>query len=64
MLVTYSLPKEQLTDGLIGSILFGTLAGTISLAIPTKQKIIFVPITLSISLILAVIFGIYNNSSG
>jgi hypothetical protein len=49
--------QNQWLVGFIGSAVFALLSGVIAMAIKTKRKIIFVPISLLVSFFIAVIKG-------
>ena len=55
-----TLPKGSWVVGIIGSGLFALLAGVIAMAIRTDRKIVYVPISLLICVIIAYIIGTWG----
>ena len=57
LLIITTQPQDEWVLGLIGSAMLALLAGVIAAAIRTKKKIIFVPVSLLITMIIAAIIG-------
>ena len=57
LIIIGTTPRDQWVSGFIGSVIFALLSGVMAMAIPTRQKIIFVPVSLVICFIIAVTIG-------
>jgi hypothetical protein len=63
MLITIGTqPQSKWFVGFIGSATFALFTAVVAMAIPTKRKIIFVPVSLLIAIVLALIIGILKNT--
>jgi hypothetical protein len=58
IIVLATTPKSIWMNGLIGSCMFAVFSGGIAMAIPTTRKIIYLPISLSILLFVAMVIGL------
>ncbi len=55
--IIYTQPQNEWFFGFFGSAIFALLSGIIAMVIRTKLKIVFVPISVLVSLILASVIG-------
>ena len=58
LMIIGTQPQNQWVAGHIGSAMFALFSGVVAIAIQTKRKFIFVPVSLLISLVLVAIIGV------
>lgn len=58
VIVLATTPKHTWMNGFIGSCIFSFFSGAIAMAIPTIRKIIYLPVSLSIMLFIAMVIGL------
>jgi hypothetical protein len=58
IIVLTTTPNNTWMNGFIGSCMFAVFCGGIAMAIPTTRKIIYLPISLSIMLFVAMVIGL------
>jgi len=57
LLIMSTQPRNQWVVGFIGSAMFAIIGGLVAMAIRTKHKIIFVPVSIVVSFVIAAIVG-------
>jgi len=58
IIVLSTTPQDSWTNGIIGTFMFALFSGAISMAIPTTRKIIYLPVSLSVMLLVAMLIGL------
>ncbi len=61
ILIFMSTPQNSWLNGIIGSFMFALVAGILGMAIPTTKKIIYIPVSLAVMFLIAVIIGLSTN---
>ena len=62
IIVLCTTPQNSWLDGFIGSGMFALFGGCIAMAIPTKRKIVYLPVSLLIVLFLTMVIGLSLNN--
>ncbi len=58
ILIFIATPQNSWLNGIIGSFMFALVAGILGMAIPTTKKIIYVPVSMAIMFLIAMIVGL------
>ncbi|MFH2044295.1 MAG: hypothetical protein ABIK92_04010 [Pseudomonadota bacterium] len=58
VIVLATTPQHTWMAGFIGSCMFALFSGAIAMAIPTIRKIIYLPVSISIMLFIAIVIGL------
>ena len=58
IIILATTPKQTWMNGFIGSCIFSLFSGGIAMAIPTTRKIIYLPISISTLLFVAMVIGL------
>jgi len=61
VLIFISTPQSSWLNGIIGSFFFALVAGLLGMAIPTIKKIIYIPISIAVMFLIAMIVGLSAN---
>lgn len=61
VIVLASTPQQAWLAGFIGTCIFALFSGAVAMAIPTIKKIIYLPVSISIMLFIAMVIGLSAN---
>ena len=61
ILIFISTPQNSWLNGIIGSLFLALVGGILGMAIPTTKKIIYIPVSLAVMFLIAIVVGLSIN---